>query len=664
MPAARAIGAWGAAGAAMALAAAAVALEARTRSGFLATGNGAPNLLFAVGFGTLGALLVSRLPRQPLGWLFLLVAVDGGVTLFVHEYAQYALVTRPGSLPGGVAAAWLSGWVWTLGFSVLATFGLLLYPDGRLPSPRWRAALVLDTLAVACQAIPAMLLPGPLDSPAARDNPLGVPPLAGVLRFLAMLGPILVLAGLAVSVAALVNRWLREPAGSLARRQITMVALAAALLLVVVAQPGPDRLSDVLIALPVFALIPAAVGFAILRRRLYDLDLAVNRTLVYGTLAVLLALGYAAVLALAGSATGERPTLGVVAGVTVVAVIVLPLRAWLQRLADRLMFGDRGDPYAAVSRLSATLQGAAAPGDSLESVARAIAGSLKLAYVAIETGGQVRAAVGAPDREPVRIPMTHQGTPVGTLLAEGAPGRAIGARDRALLAELARHAGAAVYAAGLADDLQASRQRLVEAREEERRRLRRDLHDGLGPGLASAVLGLDLAAGQVHTDPESAVSVLKEIKTETIAALEEIRRLVYELRPPALDDLGLVGALRQQAERIGRRHPTLAITVEAPPSLPALPAATEVAAYRIITEALTNTARHAAATTCTVRLALDGQLRLEVLDDGVGIASATAAGVGLSAMRERALELGGACRISTAHPAGTRVMAALPLEAP
>jgi signal transduction histidine kinase len=432
------------------------------------------------------------------------------------------------------------------------------------------------------------------------------------------------------------------------------VALGALLVLITIALPGSDGRLAFLIGLPVFALIPAAIAFAILRDRLYDLDLAINRSLVYGTLAVLLAIGYAGVLTLAGVATGERPTLGVVAAVTAMAVVALPLRAWLQRLTDRLMFGDRGDPYAAVSRVSATLQGAAASGSSLETVVGAIAGSLKLAYVAIETPGHLRASIGEPAREPVTIAMTHQGTPVGTLIAAGPPGRPIGPRDRALLTELARHAGAAVYAAGLADDLQSSRQRLVEAREEERRRLRRDLHDGLGPGLASVVLGLDLAAGQLRTDPGSAHTVLKEVKAEMVTAVDEIRRLVYELRPPALDDLGLVGALRQQAERIGRRHPLLTIAVAAPETMPALPAATEVAAYRIAT----------GGTSCTVRIGLDGQLSVEVTDNGAGLAPAAAPGVGLAAMRERAQELGGTFGIGAAHGGGTRLLATLPLAAP
>jgi two-component system, NarL family, sensor kinase len=666
VPAVRTIWAWGVAGAGLALALAAVALETQTGTGVFATGNGPPNLVFAAAFGPIGALIVSRQRGNRLGPIFLLVGVDGGVTLFAYEYARYASVTHPGLLPYAVAVGWLSGWVWTLGFSVLATFGILLYPDGRLPSSRWWPAAVVGAAAIACQAVSQMLAPGPMVNETVAANPLGVPALAEALRTMGHVGQILVVAGLVLGVAAMAARWWSHPRGSRERGQISMVVIATAIVMLQLLLPGSDdRLSTVVTGSLVFALIPAAIGYAVVRRGLYDLDIAVNRSLVYGTLAVVLAFGYASVLALTGLATGQRQTPGEVLAVALVGVGVLPLRGWLQHTVNRLMFGDRGDPYAAVSRLSATLHSAVAPGGSLNAVVDAIAHSLKLAYVAVETDGDVKAAVGQPTRKPVRIPMTHQGTPVGTLIAEGPPGRAIGARDRALLADLARHAGVAVYAAGLADDLQTSRHRLVEAREDERRRLRRDLHDGLGPGLASVVLGLDLAAGLLDTDPQAARAALKELKAETVTSVEEIRRLVYDLRPPALDDLGLVGAIRQQADRIGRRHPTMSITVRAPASLPVLPAATEVAAYRIITEAITNAARHAAATTCDVCVSLDGQLHLDVADDGLGVTLPITLGVGLSAMRERVAELGGSWTIGPGPDrTGTRIATTLPLEAP
>jgi signal transduction histidine kinase len=231
-----------------------------------------------------------------------------------------------------------------------------------------------------------------------------------------------------------------------------------------------------------------------------------------------------------------------------------------------------------------------------------------------------------------------------------------------VLTELARTAGAAVSAAALADALSASRARLVQAREEERRRLRRDLHDGLGPTLAGIGLGLDLAA--VEPDQDAAARMLAELRKETTAAVEDVRRLVEGLRPPALDELGLVSAIRQQVDRLAVRSPGLTVTVRSPSPLPPLCAATEVAAYRIAVEAVTNTVRHAAARTCTVEVVVDGVLRVVVTDDGRGPGQARTSGVGLTAMAERAAEVGGTCAVTPTGPRGTTVLAELPLDAP
>jgi signal transduction histidine kinase len=297
-------------------------------------------------------------------------------------------------------------------------------------------------------------------------------------------------------------------------------------------------------------------------------------------------------------------------------------------------------------------------------VAEAIAVSLRLPYVAVETAAGVTVSYGdRQDRDPQAIPLTHQGQRVGRLLAAGRDHQPPSTRDLKLLTDLARPAGAAVHAAGLADALRASRRRLVQAREEERRRLRRDLHDGLGPTLAGVGLGLDVAATLVEQDPAEAPRLLAELKRETAGAIDDVRRLVYNLRPPALDELGLVSAVRQQVERLTMHHSGLDIRVEAS-ELPRLGAATEVAAYRIALEAVANAARHAGAGHCSVQLTADGLLRLEVVDDGKGIPGGAVGGVGLAAMRERAIEIGGECTVTQAEPNGTRVLALLPLDTP
>jgi signal transduction histidine kinase len=210
----------------------------------------------------------------------------------------------------------------------------------------------------------------------------------------------------------------------------------------------------------------------------------------------------------------------------------------------------------------------------------------------------------------------------------------------------------------LTTDLQRSRERLVTAREEERRRLRRDLHDGLGPALATLSLQAEAARDAVSTEPALAVSLMNDLITQTQAAITDIRRLVYDLRPPALDDLGLVAAIRAQAIRY--EHLGLQVTVKAPESLPPLPAAVEVAAYRIIQEALTNIVRHAHAHTCLIRLTLDNELHLEITDDGRGIPADRPVGVGLRSMHERTAELGGSCIVEALSGGGTRIQVILP----
>jgi signal transduction histidine kinase len=230
-----------------------------------------------------------------------------------------------------------------------------------------------------------------------------------------------------------------------------------------------------------------------------------------------------------------------------------------------------------------------------------------------------------------------------------------------LLEDLARQAEVAVHAVRLTDDLQRSRERLVATREEERRRLRRDLHDGLGAQLAGLNVQASTLRRLIPSDPGAADELVVELREELRSAIADIRRLVYDLRPPALDDLGLGVALRQLAERYDSKDAPLRVVVEAPEDLPTLAAAVEVGVYRIAQEALTNVARHARARTCVVRLSINDGVALEIIDDGVGIPAERNAGVGLASMRERASELGGTCLIQSFSEGGTRVLVRLPL---
>jgi signal transduction histidine kinase len=263
------------------------------------------------------------------------------------------------------------------------------------------------------------------------------------------------------------------------------------------------------------------------------------------------------------------------------------------------------------------------------------------------------------------LPLSYQGEPAGQLrLAPRAPDLPFSVADRRLLADVARQAGVVVHAVQLqrdlqhaAADLQLARERLVTAREEERRRLRRDLHDGLGPSLASLTFKLDTARDLMARDPARADALLSGTADQLQTTVAEIRRLVYNLRPPALDQLGLAAALAESAGQVG----SVAVAVDMPLDLPPLPAAVEVAAYRIAQEALTNVARHAGAQHCRLRLWLDGaMLCLEVSDDGRGLPDDVRNGVGLHAMQERAAELGGVCTVGSGAE-GTVVLARIPL---
>ncbi len=659
--------AWGVPVGCAALVGAAVLLERRTESGLLAHPEYLVNAPLSVGFAVVGAMVVSRRPGQGLGWLYLGSAVAMALTLFVYEYAYLGLSSEPGMVPGALLAGWVSSWVWAFGFAPLFTFGLLLYPDSRLPSRRWRWAAVVSAMAVGCLAVSAAFAPGPLLSHGVADNPVGLDGAGPLLELVGRAGNPLMLVGLVAGVAALATRWRRAPAGGVRRRQITLLMVLTAVVgLVLLTEPvldGPSGGVVGFIVVVVLTLVPVAVGRAILRDRLYDIDIVLNRSLVYLGLTGCVIILYAALVWVLGRQLGSADATSIIA-TGVVAALVLPLRTGLQRLVDRAMYGDRGDPYRAVSRLTISLQHAAAPAESLSAVAEAIAASLRLPYVAVEAASGAQASTGQLDGiAPVDIPLEHQGQRVGRLLVTGRDHRPLSARDAALLADLARPAGAAVHAVGLADALRASRRELVQAREEERRRIRRDLHDGLGPTLAGVALGLDIAAGMVERDPDEARRLMHDLKGEATGAVDDVRRIVYDLRPPALDELGLVAALRQQADRVRLRQPDLDVHLVTPNELPQLSAASAVAAYRIALEALTNTARHAQARHCRIAIHADATwLTVEVTDDGIGIAHDAQPGVGLTAMRERATEIGGQCRIEPTPPTGTRITAQLPLE--
>jgi signal transduction histidine kinase len=406
-----------------------------------------------------------------------------------------------------------------------------------------------------------------------------------------------------------------------------------------------------------------------MRYRLFDIDLLINRTVVYLTLTAIVVGIYVVMVGYLGVLFQTRNSLVISLIATgLVAVVFQPLRQRLQRGINRMMYGERDDPYVVLSRLGQRLEAAYAPESVLPTIVETVAQTLKLPYVgiALDQDGdfKIAAEFGRSKSEPISLPLNYQGEPVGELiLAPRALGEHFTPSERQLLDDLARQAGIAAHAVRLTADLQRSRERLVTAREEERRRLRRDLHDGLGPQLASLALKLETARNRMADDPQAA-ALLTDLSVRTQDAVADIRRLVYALRPPALDELGLIMALREGATQYNRQGINgLNITFDAPEKLPPLPAAVEVAVYRIAQEALTNVVRHAEALTCFIRLRLDasaGLLCLEVQDDGKGLPITRRAGVGWNSMRERAEELGGTLMITSLSMGGTSVLARLP----
>lgn len=412
---------------------------------------------------------------------------------------------------------------------------------------------------------------------------------------------------------------------------------------------------------------PFALAIAIVRHHLFDIDLIIKRTLVYGALTGSVVSIYVLVVSMTSLLFHPSSTfLPSLLATGLVAVLFQPLRARLQSMVNRLFYGERDDPYAVLARLSSRLETTLIPEAILPTVVQTVAQVLKLPYAAItlKQGKTLTtvASYGRSQAELFTLPLVYYGETVGLLqLAPRGPGETFSTADRRLLATIASQVGVAAHAVHLTADLQHAREHLVTSREEERRRLRRDLHDGLGPTLASMTLKLDAARNLLTQNSPALDPLLCDLKEQTQATIADIRRLVYELRPPALDELGLIAALRMQITQYSQVS-GVQMVIEAPSSLPSLSAAVEVATYRIILEAVTNVVRHAQARTCRICLHVSEELIAEVIDDGRGLPEQHVVGVGISSMRERAAELGGSWQIESNSETGTHILVRLPLR--
>jgi signal transduction histidine kinase len=606
------------------------------------------NVVLGVAWSLAGFLIARRARRHPLARLFLVVGM-------LHSALAALAVSGRIALP----AAWLSEVMWFPATVLPVTVGLLLFPDGLLADRFRRWVLVGTVSGVAAVVVAAATAPVVQLAGRAEPNPMALPG----TDVLGSVGTVVTAAGGVAALVSLVVRFLHLP--PLERlRQAPFLAAGATVLagLLVAAAVPPIGPALQLVLLP---LLPLAATVCVLRFRLWDAEVIVRRWVEFAVLAGLVAAGYVLLVnAAAALLRRDADPAGAVIATTVVALAIVPLRSTVHRVVARALYGRRDDSYAVLRELGARLALSGDPRAALQVAVETVAHALRVPWVEVADGGAVLASSGArPDWlvDPVRTTLVHLGTARGELLvAHRGPDDPLGRRDHDLLAALAAPVAATVGAAAHLADLQRSREQVVVAREEERRRVRRDLHDGLGAALAAMRLQVDVAGRRLRTRPALVPDVLEQLRTTVDDAVRDVRRVVEGLRPPALDDLGLLRALTEHAARLDRAGAARVLVTGN--ELPALPAAVEVAAYWIAVEALSNALRHADATRIEVSLRADREgLRVSICDDGRGLNPGTADGSGLGTMRERAEEIGGC--LSMEGPPGTGVHVVLPCGA-
>ncbi|GAA3546033.1 sensor histidine kinase [Nocardioides daeguensis] len=636
----------------------------------IAGGPGWPWQSLGAALGVLAGIVLLHDPRQKFGWLLAFSGLFWALDGLSQSYVQAGLGATS-AWPGMTFALWF-----LLRFSSYLTsvtaVTLLVFPTGRFLPGRWTPASWCAVAAMALSGVAFIVVPSEGDEalaglpPGVDADPTTLGLLAGHEAQVSSLGLALGAAGFVFSLLTVVVRYRRSEGLERDRMRwllwSVVVIVAVVAVTVAVDVPGSTFLGAVSAAL----VPPAAMTVAIVRPTLVPIQDLLSRTVVLAAILAVLVAADAAVLGMLTLVLDDELTQAQVVAVVLVVCVFLygPLRQRLSAGIRRVMLGERGNRYDAVAGLASTLENTDDTVEQLAAVARAVASAFAVPFVSVEVdrghGERLVTTFGERPAEVRTLPITWRETTIGRLVlpAKGLRSR-LTVRDEELLGDLVRQAATAARTSQLAEEVQRSRERLVTAREEERRRIRRDLHDGFGPALSGIVFQLEAARMTVDRDPARARAQLETISSQVQEVVADVRRLVHDLRPPALDDRGLVGALRQQAE-----HLAVPLAVTAPDDL-RLPAAVEVAAYRIAGEALTNVARHAGAHGARLLVETAGDtLVLEVADDGRGIPVDRAAGVGLASLRERAAELGGTTTISSPPGGGTVVRARLPLRSP
>ncbi len=658
--------------------------------------DGFPNLfsgLSGVLYATLGALIVRR-ARNPIGWILQGIALGLVLLSFTGAYSVAGLVWRPGSVPGAVAAGGFGEWVFGPTLTALG-FLLFLFPTGKLPSPRWRPVLVVGLVAAGITTIGFIVNPVTYGIPAPGGvsfriaNPGGIEALGDAISAVLVVSVLTVVAVAGAAFVSLIVRY--RSAGRDERQQIKWLAFAAALALVSQAIAfgsliacGCDNSPVANVAFSVtevaaFIGIPAAITIAILRYRLYDIDMIINRALVYGLIATTLTAIYVGVVVGVGAIVGSggSSTLTIVAAVAI-ALLFQPLRRRAQRLANRLVYGDRATPYQVLSDFAKRMAGTYALDDVLERMASILAhgtGATRV-NVWLRVGGELRPvaawpadaagldpiALAAGDALPAfdvtrAVAVRHGAELFGALTLIKPRNEPLTPTEDKLVEDLASQAGLVLRNARLTaelqesvDDLRASRRRLVEAQDEERRKIERNLHDGAQQQLVALSVQLGLLE-RLADDPERVRHMATQLQGGLRDALDDLRDLARGIYPPLLADKGLAVALEAQG-----RKAAVPTTVE-PDGVGRYPREVEAAVYFCALEAMQNVAKYADARSTTVRLAeRDGRLIFEIEDDGRGFdADATTFGTGVQGMADRLDAIGGTLDIRSAPGEGTRV---------
>jgi two-component system, NarL family, sensor kinase len=598
------------------------------------------NTVIGLSAAPCGLLIARAKPDNPIGWLFLITGVAPLLTAAVTPFVLYGAAHDWSQLTLRLLVT-MSMFAWSWGVFCCLPLIVQLFPTGKPLSRRW---VVLCWLTVA-NALLGNMFVGP--TPEYGASSLLIAPWWAVTEGIAgVVSPLIILA----SVASLVVRFVRGI--ETVRQQIWWLVIAVILVILInlpiwFAIPTGQNI----LLLLSFPLIPAAVTIAVLRHGLYDVRIVVSRVIVYALLTGAVIAVYVGLVAVL-----DRVLRGVGAPVIAALAIALafnPVRVRLQRLVDRAVYGARHDPVAAVSAVGQRLAG-----EDLIGVADALRDALRLSYVAItrEDGSLVES--GEPTPVPQTWALTYDGKEIGNLVVGPRRGeQRLSRTDQKVIDLVAAPLALVLRAQALTEDLKASRERVIDAAEEERTRLRRELHDSLGPILTGAAFKADGIALAAQHKPERAESLAIELADQLRQSVEAVRRLAYGLRPAALDELGLVGALREEGSRFG----PVKVIIEAPEAMPVLPSSVEVAAYRIAAEALTNVVRHSDARYASIRLTTnDGTLEMIITDNGSSTAP-WSTGLGLTSIKTRAFEVGGDCEAGPTAEGG-RVVAVLPLR--